>query len=210
MNREEQLSAAWWEAHQGLRTYAETWVDVDQARRVASSACALWVQAAADGTEPRVGPYANLYGCAYILMTTLSMAFVMPTEEQAQAAIPLNTTLLPYQLSKIHTDIWKAAQFLHWDRKTVHRVARGMSLVWPVSDSGWAPLGAQQLGPLVPPLVRRAVETLEHHRCLGCKICDEATVRWESADRATEEWFTARRLSREGESCPTQGKSPSE
>jgi hypothetical protein len=204
VTREEQLSAAWYEAHNAIRMYAETWMDVDTSRAVASSACAVWVQAAADGGATHAAPYANLYTCTYILMANHSMQFNRPTEADAVAMIPLNTTLLPYQLSKIYVDIWKAAQLLHWDRKTIHRVARGMSMIWPVSDSGWAPLGVRELGPLVPPLVRRAVETLEHHRCLDCAICTEAAVRWEDADRATEQWFTSRRLAKEEAACPTE------
>lgn len=210
MNREEQLLKAWFEAHGALRDYLEAWCDVDTARSVASSACAIWMQQAADGVAPAVGPYANLYACAYAVLGPLSIRFVVPDESSALRAVPYNTTLLPYQLSKIYVDIWKAAQLLHWDRKTVHRVSRGLSLVWPVSDTGWAPLGVTELGNLVPPLTRRAVETLNHHRCLDCAICTEAAVRWEAADRSTEEWFTARRLEALEDPCPTQEKSPSE
>lgn len=194
--REEQAFTAWYEAHQGLRTYLEAWMNVEQARQLASSATAIWMQQAADGVEPSVGPYANLYACAYAAMGPLSITFELPDDVTAMEAIPINTTLIPYQLSKLFVDIWKASQLLSWDRKTIHRVARGLALIWPVSDSGWAPLGVVDLGKLVPPLVRRAVETLEHHRCLDCAICTEAALRWENADRATEEWFTERRLTR--------------
>lgn len=196
MNREDQAAAAWYQAHGAIRTYLETWCDVDMARQIASSACAIWVEQAADGTQPSVGPYANLYACAIGVLGPMSLTVEVPSLEAAQDAVPLNTTLLPYQLSKIHTDVWKAGQLLHWDRKTIHRAARGLSLIWPVSDSGWAPLGVQELSPLVPPLTRRAVETLNHHRCLDCAICTEAAVRWENADAATEQWFTQRRLAR--------------
>lgn len=210
VNRDEQLSAAWYEAHSAIRVYVETWMDVDTARAVASSACAVWVQSAADGDAVQPAPYALLYGCAYILMADYSMQFDRPTEADAVQAVPLNTTLLPYQLSKIYVDIWKAAQLLHWDRKTIHRVAMGACRTWPVTAGGWAELGSQPLGKLVPPLVRRAVETLNHHRCLDCAICTEAAVRWENADRATEQWFTARRLQREEAACPTEERSPSQ
>jgi hypothetical protein len=194
--REEQYFTAWYEAHGALRTYLEPWTDVDMARQLASTAVAVWMQSAADGEQPPSGPYAALYAAAYILLGSLSIRYEVPDDVTAMQAVPLNTTLLPYQLSKLYVDIWKAAQFLAWDRKTIHRVSRGLALIWPVSDSGWAPLGPVELGRLVPPLARRAVETLEHHRCLDCAICTEASLRWENADRATEEWFTERRLAR--------------
>jgi len=125
----------------------------------------------------------------------------------AAAAIPINTSMLPYQLSKIHTDIWKAGQLLSWDKKTIRRVAKGLNRAWPVSPGGWAEIGALPLGNLVPPLVRRAVAVLSEHECFDCAVCGEAAVRWENADRRTEEWFAGARFRKKEEPCPTEEKS---
>jgi len=210
VTREEKLSAVWYEAHMGLREYLEAWVDVDTARTAASKACAIFVEQAADGMQLKVGPYGQLYAAAYACIGPLSMRFEIPSDEIAQAAVPAHARRLPYDLSKVYTDVWKASQLLHWDRKTIHRVTRGLALTWPVSDSGWAELGVTPLGNLVPPLVRRAVETLDHHRCLDCKICTEAAVRWEYGDNCTEAWLTARRVAKEEAACQTEERSPSQ
>lgn len=210
MNREEQLRAAWYEAHQGLRDYLEPWSDIDTARRLASHACGIWVQMAADGVSLSAGPYASLYACAYQTLTALSLTFEIPTDAIALSAVPVNTTLLPYQLSKIYVDVWKAAQLLHWDRRHIHRLAVGLGTVYPVTPHDWAELGSQPLGNMVPPLARRAVEVLEDHQCLDCQICAAGALRWEDADRATERWFTDQRLEREEAACPTEERSPSQ
>lgn len=209
MTREEQLAAAWYEAHQEVRTYLEPALGADQARVSASVACALWFQNAADGGNPATGPYGHLFAAAFYTAQQVAQGLATLDQVAMDKRIGIDRTLLPYQLSKIHTDIWKTAQLLHWDRKTVHRVSIGLSLVWPVSDSGWAPLGTRELSPLVLPLFRRAVETLTHHTCLDCAICTEGAVRWEDADRATEQWFTGRRLAKEEAACPTEERSPS-
>lgn len=207
--REGQLLTAWYEAHQELRTYLETWTYIEQARQMASSAIGHWVQEAADGEQPSTGPYVALYASATAVANLVMYANDSIPLTNAAAAIPINATLLPYQLSKIHTDIWRAGQLLSWDRKTIHRVAMGACRTWPVTAGGWSELGSEPLGKLVPPLVRRAVDVLSNHRCLDCAICAEAAVRWEEADRRTEEWFTGARLRRDGEACPTEERSPS-
>lgn len=209
MNREEQLRAAWYEAHQELRVFLERWTYVEKARAVATVTCALWVRHALDGRQFHTGPYAGLYAAAYETAKLSIGGMEMPDAEEAQEFIPIDATLLPYQLSKIYVDCWKAGQLLHWDRKTGNRATRSLSLIWPVSAAGWAQLGPDMINPLAVPLARRAVETLNHHQCLDCDICTEAAVRWEGADRATEEWFTTRRLSKEEAACQTEGKSPS-
>lgn len=210
MTPEERLTAAWFEAHQELRVFLEHWTYVDKARAVATASCALWVRHALDGRVAHSGPYGLLYAAAYetAKMTVGGMDVAPP--EEAERLIPLDKTLLPYQLSKIYTDCWKAGQLLHWDRKTANRATRALSMLWPTGPTGWCEIGPDKINPLAIPLARRAVETLEHHTCLDCAICTEAAVRWESADRATEEWFTARRLLNEEEACPTEERSPSQ
>jgi len=209
MNRVEQLYAAWYEAHGELRTFLEHWTYVDKARAVATASCAGWARHALDGGQFHTGPYSGLYTVAYETAMLSVGGADIPPFEVAQDKIPMNRSLLPYQLSKIYVDTWKAGQFLHWDRKTANRVTRALSLIWPVSDSGWAPLGVDEINPLAVPLARRAVQVLDEHTCLDCAICSEAVVRWEGADRATEEWFTARRLGKLEAECPTEEKSPS-
>lgn len=209
MTREQQLSAAWYEAHQELRVFLEPWTYIEKARAVATASCALWVRHALDGRQYQSGPYGGLYALAYETAKLSISGPALPPAEVAERLIPIDRTLLPYQLSKIHADVWKAGQFLHWDRKTANRVTRALSLIWPSSAETWAPLGPDMINPLAIPLARRAVETLNHHTCLDCAICTEAAVRWEGADRATEEWFTERRLLREEAACQTEGKSPS-
>lgn len=206
---EEQLRAVWYEAHQEIRVFAQEWTDLKVGRSVASVACALWVRHSLDGRQSHTGPYGLLYAAAYDTVKLTPYGMLQPSAEEAEHKIPMNTTVLPYQLAKIYVDIWKAGQLLHWDRKTANRATRALSIIWPAGAESWFPLGGDEINPLAGPLARRAVETLSHHECLDCAICTEAAVRWEGADRATEEWFTARRLAKEEAACPTEEKSPS-
>jgi hypothetical protein len=210
VSREEQLQTAWYEAHQELRKYLEPWTYLETARSIASVACALWVRKALDGWVSHTGPYGLLYEGAYETAKLSEAGMNVPDLAVAERTIPTHGTLLPYQLSKIYVDCWKAGQLLHWDRKTANRATRALSMIWPTTASSWAPLPPDKINPLAAPLARRAVETLNHHECLDCAICSEAAVRWESADRATEEWFTGRRLKKEEEACPTEERSPSQ
>lgn len=210
MNRERQLRQFWFDAHQALRIYLEKWTSIEVARALASHACAIWMQHAADGLVEKVGPYVGLHKAAYAVLSPLSMTYDVPTWEDAQRAIADSGTLLPYQAAKVYVDVWRAAQLLSWDRKTIHRASKGLSVVFPSGPTGWLPLGQADLGRLVPPLARRAVEVLETHRCLDCQICAESALRWEDADIATEQWFTARRLEREEAACPMEERSPSQ
>lgn len=210
MNRGEQLQTAWFDAHQELRVFLSKWVTADEALPMASTACGWWIERAADGEQPSTGPYVALYASAVsVVNLQISMHGTIPLDVAA-VHIPVNTSMLPYQLSKIHTDIWRAAQLLSWDRKTIRRVSKGITRVWPVSATSWGNMGLEPLGNLVPPLVRRAVDVLSEHECLGCKVCDETAVRWENADRRTEEWFVGARLRKETDACPTQERSPFE
>jgi len=201
---------AWWDAHQELRVFLARWVTADQALPMASVACGWWIERAADGEQPSTGPYVALYASAVAVVNLdIGMGGSIPLDIAA-IHIPVSTSLLPYQLSKIHADIWKAGQLLRWDRKTIRRVSKGITRVWPVSPGGWAEMGLEPLGNLVPPLVRRAVAVLDEHECLDCKICEETAVRWENADTRTDEWFAGARARKDREECPTQEKSPSE
>lgn len=206
---EDRLQAAWFEAHQELRVWLEQWMYVEKARMVATVSCALWVRHALDGQVAYLGPYGLLYVAAYETAKLSVGGADMPEAKVAEQSIPMHATMLPYQLSKIYVDCWKAGQLLHWDRKTGNRVTRALSLIWPTTASSWAPLGQDQVNPLAVPLARRAVETLGHHTCVDCAICTEAAVRWEKADETTEAWFTGRRLQKEEGACQTEGKSPS-
>jgi len=157
VNLNEQLLSAWFDAHQELRVFLARGEVAADTRFLASTACGWWVERAADGEEPSTGPYVALYASAVATMNQRANLGGSIPLEVAASHIPINTTMLPYQLSKIHTDIWKAAQLLSWDRKTIRRVAKGLVRTWPVSSGGWAEVGAAPLGNLVPPLVRRAV-----------------------------------------------------
>jgi hypothetical protein len=207
--REEQLRATWFEAHQELRKFLEQWTYVDKARAVATVSCSLWVRHALDGRVTHSGPYGLLYAAAYETARMTVGGMDLPAIDVAEETIPMHATMLPYQLSKIYVDCWKAGQLLRWDSKTMNRATRPLSLIWPTSASSWIELGSDKINPLAIPLARRAVETLNHHRCIDCAVCTEAAVRWEKADEATEQWFTGRRLKREEEACQTEGKSPS-
>jgi hypothetical protein len=200
---------AWYEAHQELMTFLCLWTGPIEARSIASAACGWWVERAAEGEQPEPGPYAALYASALAVLNQRGTAEGSIRSEVAVSHIPINASMLPYQLSKIHTDIWKAAQLLGWNRTTVRRVAKGLVRTRPVMAGGWAEMGSAPLGNLVPPLVRRAVAVLSEHQCVDCRICGEHAVRWENADRRTEEWFTGARLKKEEERCQTEGKSPS-
>lgn len=210
MNRGEQLQTAWFDAHQELRVFLSKWFTADEALPMASTACGWWIERAADGEQPSTGPYVALYASAVAVANVQISMFGALKMDIAASHIPVNTSMLPYQLSKIHTDIWRAAQLLSWDRKTIRRVSKGITRVWPISATSWREMGLEPLGNLVPPLVRRAVDVLSEHECLGCKICDETAVRWEDADRRTEVWFVGARLRKERDVCPTQEKSPFE
>jgi len=209
VNRGEQLQTAWWNAHQELREYVEPFVTIDQARHVASLAVGYWVEMAADGHQPATGPYGQLFAAAYGCIKAITAMTDEDSIEKMEDRVPADNSMLPYQLSKIYVDIWKASQLLSWDRKTIHRLGRGAAVVWPVSDGGWAELGVTPLGKLVPPLVRRAVEVLDLHQCIGCNICAQAALRWEQADSHTEAWATNRRLKREEAACQTEESSRS-
>lgn len=196
MTRQQLAAAAWYEAHWELREYLENYVSIELARNVASKACGLWVRKAADGEVLTFGPYAGLYEAAqYCLGHDTGMAYVEHSEDPYSDVKP-STTLLPYQLAKLYTDIWSAAQLLSWDRKTVNRASKGISEVWPSNATSCMSIDPDGPGPLALALGRRAVDVLSEHRCLDCAICTEAATRWEADDRRTEEWFTARRLSR--------------
>lgn len=210
MSRTEQLQAAWFEAHQELREFLSQWTYEEQARQIASTACSYWVQRAADGEQPETGPYVALYASAVAVLNQTSFAAATIPLDLAAAAIPTDRTLLPYQLSKIHTDVWMAGQLLSWDRKTIHRLARSLVHVYPAFGGRPVEMVAAFSNKLALPLLRRAVEVLDEHKCLDCKICGESAVRWEDADRRTEEWFTGARLRKERDVCPTQERSPSE
>jgi len=210
VSREEQLRAAWYEAHQELRDFLEPYTHTDRARVIATTACALWMRKALDGYVSVTGPYGLLYVAAYEVATHAVGSTDLPEISEAEKRVPINKTLLPYQLSKIYVDCWKAGQLLSWDRKTANRATRALSLIWPVTSEGWATIGPDEINPLAVPLARRAVETLNHHECLDCSICTEAALRWEEADHATEEWFTGRRLTKEEGECPTEERSPSQ
>lgn len=194
--RAKQLMQLWYDAHTAIRVFLEDYTDLDEARRLASRACAIWVQAAGDGMVTPSGPYAQLYAAAvYVLHAHLGV--LMPvTDAELEAAVPVSTELLPYQLSKTYTDIWKASSLLVWDRKTVHRVAKGLGCTWPSSATTWSILGAEEISPLVIPLLRRAVVVLSEHECYDCMICGEAAVRWEEDDKRTETWNVNQRLAR--------------
>ncbi len=185
------------------------WTGPSEARSIASAACGWWVERAAEGEQPETGPYVALYASAVAALNQKGCWGSSIPLDVAATHIPVNTSLLPYQLSKIHTDIWKASQLLSWNRTTIRRVAKGLVRTRPVSPGGWAEMGGAPLGNLVPPLVRRAVAVLSEHQCIDCRICDEYAVRWENADRCTEEWFTGARLKKEEAACQTEGKSPS-
>lgn len=196
MNREEQARAAWYEAHTVLREFLEPLTGMDKARELASKACGYWLQAAADGMVTPYGPYAQLYAAAIHAVQQECGVLLMATIGTLERAVPVSQTLLPYQLSKIYTDVWKAAQFLAWDRKIIHRAAKGVAQSYPDSPTTWAPLGIDWIGPLVLPLGRCAVEVLSTHECLECEICAQAAVRWEDDDSRTEKWNTNQRLAR--------------
>lgn len=210
VSREEQLRAAWYEAHQELRTFLDPLTWIEKSRATATAAISLWVRRAVDGYTAPVGPYGLLYGEAFALANTLPGFSDVPDVAALYAQIPLNRSLLPYQLSKIYTDIWRAGQLLHWDRKTANRATRALSLVWPTSPRDWSLLGPDEVNPLAIPLARRAVDVLGEHTCVDCTICTEAALRWEDADRVTEAWLTNVRLKREEEACPTEERSPSQ
>ena len=192
------LTRTWYEAHTVLREYLEQYVANDVARTLASRACSVWVQSAADGNRPQRGPYAYLYTCAIVvLQENLGMGLTIAVCD-LEVAIPVSTELLPYQLAKLFTDVWKAGQLLSWDRKTIHRAAKGLSKRWPDSPSTWCELVGDEMSPLVLPLARRAVAVLSEHQCLDCQICGEAAVRWEEDDQRTEVWNANQRLARQG------------
>lgn len=198
IGRAHQLGAAWFEAHQELRAFLETWLDIEVARTMASRALGIWVQQALDGVEPPLGPYANLFVAAHYCLTAKIDGRPGPSREEAWLQAPMDRTLLPYQVAKIHTDLWKAGQLLAWDMRTIHRVSRGLSLVWPSSATHWTTLDPGVETKLVGSLLRCAVESLSEHRCVDCLVCAEHALRWEKADERTEQWFTARRLNQEG------------
>jgi hypothetical protein len=201
--------AAWYEAHQELMMFLCLWTGPVEARVAASAACGWWVERAAEGEQPETGPYVALYASALAVLNQRGTSAGGIPPDVAAEHIPVNTSMLPYQLSKIHTDVWKAGQLLSWDRKTVRRVAKGLVRTRPVTSEGWVEIGGAPLGNLVPPLVRRAVAVLSEHECIDCSICGEYAVRWENADKHTEEWFTGARLRKEKVECPTEGKSQS-
>lgn len=209
MTRAELLMTAWYEAHQELRTFMRPYCDEEIGRRLASTAFALWTGLAADGYQPKVGPYGQLFASCYAAAKPVLGTMLLDDDVAIEARVPLDSSMLPYQLSKIYVDIWRAAQLLSWDRKTRNRAARGFGLVYPVLQGGWAQLGSQPVGKLWPPLLRRALDVLEQHQCLDCTICGQGALRWETADANTEAWSTDRRLRREEAACPTEEKSPS-
>ena len=196
MKSVEDVKELWYEAHTALREYLEPFSDIEYARSMASKACGYWVQAAADGMVTPYGPYAQLYASAvYVLQHQAGLTVIFPVET-LESAVPVDNGRLPYSLSRLYNEVWFAAQLLHWDRKTVHRAAKGLSQSWPSSSTTWSPLGVDWLGGLVLPLARRAFDVVVEHKCLDCVVCQDFSVRWENDDKRTEEWKTNQRLAR--------------
>ena len=196
MNSEQQLRAAWFEAHDEVRAYLQPFASIELGRKLASQACGYWVRKAADGAVPSSCAYASLFeAAAYLLVHHPAMPCTV-SEQKLHDNIPYASTLLPYQMSKLYVDVWKAGQLLGWERKLINRASKYVSEVWPSSATCHTAFDLQGLGPLAEPLARRAVAVLSEHQCLECEICDQASQRWEDEDKRTEEWFTAQRLSR--------------
>ncbi len=196
MSREEQARAVWYEAHDALREWVQPYVSVLLGRRFASEACGLWVRNAADGKVPTTCAYALVYDAMRHVLSEQPAMAELPLPAALQPPLHSSTALLPYQLSKIYWDIWKAAQLLHWDQKIRNRASKGISETWPFSPDGLTSVDIVGLSPLAAPLGRRAVAVLDEHECVDCAICNEAAVKWEDEDKRTELWFTAQRLSR--------------
>lgn len=194
IGRVEQAKTAWYEAHQEITTFLLNWVGPSTAKVLASGSCGLWIRRAMDGFDTTTGPYGLLYAIAYELVKLSPNGMFVPNEYKAQDFIPLDTRLLPYQLSKLYVDSWKAARLLGWDRQTINRVTRALSAAWPTSQWEWAELEPEMISRLAPGLASCAFDVLSVHECLDCDICSEASARWEQGDIVTERWFTGRRL----------------
>lgn len=194
MTAEQQARAAWYEAHDGLREWVQPFLSIALGRRFASKSCGYWVRQALDGHTPQT--------CAYDLLFQAMRHVVGLEPGMPELGIPellhdtpdSTRTLLPYQMSKLYWDIWKAGQLLKWDQKIRNRASKGVSEAWPSGPVYWTSLDPLGIGPLAGPLGRRAVEVLAEHECTDNSLCNEAAEKWEAEDKRTETWFTARRL----------------
>jgi len=191
-----QIQAAWYAAHDAVRAYLQPFASVPLGRSLASQACGLWVRKAADGETMSSCPYAGLFEAAAHALIHLPSMPCDVDEHVLIHAIPLDNSMLPYQMSKIYVDVWKAGQLLGWEKKLINRASNYVTASWPVNPTCYATFDPNGIGPLAEPLARRAVETLDQHQCLDCTICTDASERWEDSDKATEQWFTAQRLQR--------------
>lgn len=197
MSSEELARSIWYEVHDGLREWVQPYVSVLLGRRLASEACGLWVRNAADGKVPTTCAYALAYEAMRHVLAEQPGMIEGGLPAGLEPPMQSPTSLLPYQMSKLYWDVWKASELLHWDQKIRNRASKGVSSAWPWGPHQCAGVDVEGLSPLAGPLGRRAVAVLVEHECLDCAICTEAAVKWEDEDKRTEQYFTARRQQRE-------------
>lgn len=196
IGRVEQAKAAWFEAHQDVRFWLEPFLEIELANRVASRACAHWVRVALDGDQTTNGPYQDLFKLAFGAISGRPGSVDLPSWSELEQGIPYDTKLLPYQLSKLYSDFWKAGQLLKWDNKTSNRASRALVGIYPINEWQWESFHPLDTYRAAEALARCAFDVLSTHTCEDCTTCIEHAERWENADACTEAWFTGRRLAR--------------
>jgi hypothetical protein len=173
-----------------LRSWTTALLDEAAGPAVALQAAAAWFRSAARGQETAEGPYAHLYYKAADIVSHNAVGEQRRRPQDIILTIPGPTSEQSAFLAQLYSVIYMMALYAEWTEDEVRLI---MAAIGGVEHSKIITVRAMldkiMEGPVGPSL-RRAVEALNGHKCLGDDKCAQASVLWEDEDKRSDRWLS--------------------
>ena len=175
-----------------LRSWCQSLADEVRGADAAVSACARWFDNAARGVETAFGPYELLYTAAAHELWANGGAFDEGSVQNLLAKIPAPGGQQYQDLSRLYSIFYMAALHGEWTEEEITIMS---NRIVGVPQHPW--LGTREIRMAIMegdagPFLRRAVEVLDQHTCVGSDACSKASILWEDEDARSAFWVLDR------------------
>jgi hypothetical protein len=175
-----------------LQGWAVTYVSENASRKVARFATARLFGLACIAWETTDGPLAEAGDLATLMLIDRAWDEGSITLGAPGSTIPIPGEAFLYDLSQAYATVYQLSYLGNWSTADRETVAMHIRMYDPeFHDPLWLKLHLAGPGELAP-VLRRAVDAADNHRCGELLVCTVAEHIWADEDRRSQAWLKYR------------------